>query len=95
MIVKSQPTASNLYPFHEKTLVWDTRIGKTQGSSLDVPRAQRTPIGNPYISPKNSGYLWVRYPQESQGFSHNFHTVWVHVRERGPTPIPKPRLRRV
>ncbi len=28
---------------------------------------QRTPMGNPYINPIYSGYLWVRYPQESQG----------------------------
>ena len=26
---------------------------------------QRTPIGNPYISPILRGYLWVSYPQES------------------------------
>ena len=28
---------------------------------------QRTPMGNPYISPIARGYLWVSYPQESQG----------------------------
>ena len=26
---------------------------------------QRTPMGNPYISPISCGYLWVSYPQES------------------------------
>ena len=26
---------------------------------------QRTPMGNPYISPISRGYLWVSYPQES------------------------------
>ena len=28
---------------------------------------QRTPMGNPYISPVTRGYLWVSYHQESQG----------------------------
>ena len=30
---------------------------------------QRTPMGNPYISPISRGYLWVSYPQESQGWT--------------------------
>ena len=32
---------------------------------------QRTPIGNPYISPVSRGYLWVSYPQESLLVEHN------------------------
>ena len=30
---------------------------------------QRTPMGNPYISTVARGYLWVSYPQESQGWT--------------------------
>ena len=46
---------------------------------------QRTPMGNPYISPISRGYLWVfsspRIPREQP-----INTMVVHVRERG-TPV--------
>ena len=44
---------------------WLTDLDPTIRGELDVPRAQRTPMGNPYISPITRGYLWVSYPQES------------------------------
>ncbi len=41
---------------------------------------QRTPMGNPYISPIFRGYLWVSYPQESQGWINTMgtRTLGVH-----------------
>ena len=39
---------------------------------------QRTPMGNPYISPITRGYLWVTYPQES--LENTINNVRVHVR---------------
>ena len=49
---------------------------------------QRTPMGNPYISPIACGYLWVlsspRIPSEN-----TINTMVVHVRERGaPVLVP-------
>ena len=60
---------------------------------------QRTPIGNPYISPVSRGYLWVSYPQENLLVEHNkYHgtlpypnlPTLPHVRERGPHPSKRP-----
>ena len=41
-----------------------------------VPGGDLSPIGNPYISPKKSWYLWVSYPQES--LENTINTVRVH-----------------
>ena len=46
---------------------------------------QRTPMGNPYISPITRGYLWVSYPQES--LENTINTMVVHARERGTRTI--------
>ena len=69
-------------------MVW---VAKDSFLSRDnwVYPCQRTPMGNPYIGPITRGYLWVSYPQESQGCSHNFHTVVVRTRtwvNGGPHP---------
>ena len=49
---------------------------------------QRTPMGNPYISPISRGYLWVSYPQESQGWTlakyHGNHTYVNGVHNNCP-----------
>ncbi len=39
-------------------------VGGLSGDSWMYPY-QRTPMGNPYISPISHVYLWVSYPQES------------------------------
>ncbi len=52
----------------------ESRLEKPQ-SQLSGDRQGCTPIptypvmGNPYISPITRGYLWVSYPQESQGWT--------------------------
>ena len=53
-------------------------IGIHSGDGWMYPY-QRTPMGNPYISPISRGYLWVfSSPRE-----HQLDTVRVDVRERG------------
>ena len=39
---------------------------------------QRTPMGNPYISPISRAYLWVSYLQES--LENTINTMVVHGR---------------
>ncbi len=55
-------------PYHGCLLLLALHQALGQGIGKDVgPRAQRTPMGKPYISSITRGYLWVSYPQESLG----------------------------
>ncbi len=62
---------------------------------------QRTPMGNPYISPISRGYLWVSYPQESlentintMGTLLGVHPIvpWVKDLHKLSYIIPRPQL---
>ena len=51
-----------------------------QGIGKDVPRSQRTPMGNPYISPIYPYSTWVfmgYYPQESLYKPYKYHGYTV------------------
>ena len=39
---------------------------------------QRTPMGNPYISPISRGYLWIKIPKNPK-VEHQLNTMVAHV----------------
>ena len=59
----SECMADAAYFFSITRLLASSIVVIFQGIGKDVPRDQRTPMGNPYISPITRGYLWVIIPK--------------------------------
>ena len=65
---KHKPYPYSSYHGEDSSILGTTSMfGERMSGDSGMYPYQRTPMGNPYIRPITRGYLWVSYPQESQG----------------------------